>query len=247
MKQGVQIMGHITITAGLIFMSALGVVAYKLKALDRPGIISSFLVGVLTLYFGGLLPFLALVTFLIAGVIATKYRFKEKVERGFSSPVEKTRSIGNVLGNGLAVILFLAVEAILKQDTFWAATFAAIATVNGDTLASELGKVFGKKPRLITNLKPVKPGTNGGVSLQGELFALLGAAMMVPFVMPLTSYKLPMAIAVLLGGFIGVNIDSLIGATLENKGVTDNNSTNFLASLFGGLAGALIFKLLIGG
>lgn len=240
-------MVHEILATSLAVMGFLSVVSYKLKALDKPGTVASFIVGVSTLYLGGILPFLALATFLIAGVFATKYKFKEKVELGFSSPGEKTRSIGNVLGNGLAVVLFLIVEAIVKQDTFWAATFSAIATVNGDTLASELGKVFGKKPRLITNLRPVKPGTNGGVSLYGELFALLGAAMIVPFVLPMTSYKIPMALAVLIGGFIGVNIDSIIGATLENKGITDNNSTNFLASLLGGLAGALIFNLLIGG
>ncbi len=50
-----------------------------------------------------------------------------------------------------------------------------------------------------------------------------------------------MLFAVVTGGWIGVNLDSLIGATLENRGITNNNSTNFLASLLGGLIGALVF------
>ncbi|ASJ01257.1 DUF92 domain-containing protein [Thermococcus gorgonarius] len=236
-----------TLIVGMITIGILGGIAYTTRALDKSGVLASIILGILTLYLGGVLPFLALLVFLVAGVLATKYRFEEKVMRGFSSPKEKTRSLGNVLGNGLAVVIFLIIESITKQDTFWAATFSAIATVNGDTLASELGKIFGKRPILITNLKPVKPGTNGGVSLAGEAFALLGSLMIIPFALPLTSYKVPMAIAIALGGFIGVNLDSLIGATLENRGLTDNNSTNFIASLLGGLAGAVIFRLLIGG
>jgi uncharacterized protein (TIGR00297 family) len=236
-----------SLAVGIIAIIILSVIAYKSRALDKLGTVASFVLGFLTLYLGGILPFLALVAFLITGVLATKYKFWDKVNLGFSSPNEKTRGIGNVLGNGLAVVLFLAAEVLTHQDTFWAATFSAIATVNGDTLASELGKVFGKRPRLITNLQPVKPGTNGGISLYGELFALAGSLMIVPFVLPLTIYKLPMVFAVTIGGFIGVNLDSFIGATLENKGITDNNSTNFLASFLGGLTGALLFKLAIGG
>lgn len=220
---------------------SLGIAAYKSRALDRAGTIASMLMGILAIYLGNIYTFLALLVFLVSGVLATKYRFGEKVRLGFSSLEEKTRGVGNVLGNGLAVTVFLIIEAITRQDIFWAATFSAIATVNGDTLASELGKIYGKKPRLITNFKPVKPGTNGGVSIAGELFALLGVLLIVPFALPLTKYDVSMTLAVLIGGFLGVNIDSLIGATLENKGITNNNTTNFLASLLGGFIGALVF------
>lgn len=227
-----------------ILTPLMGIAAYKFRALDRGGALLSTVLGFAVLYMGGIYTFLALLVFLILGVLATKYRFEEKVRLGFSSKNEKTRGVGNVLGNGLAVLLFLIIEGITRQDTFWAATFSAIATVNGDTLASELGKIHGKRPRLITNLKPVKPGTNGGISLAGEAFALLGSLVIAPFALPLTAYKIPMVAAITLGGFIGVNLDSLIGATLENMGITDNNSTNFLASLLGGLAGAILFYIL---
>ncbi len=233
------------ILTGLIVL-LLSAIVYHTGALNLSGTLSSALLGLLVIYLGGTYTFLALLVFLVSGVAATKYRFEEKVKRGFSSAGEKTRSIGNVLGNGLAVLVFLAIEAITRQDVFWAATFSAIATVNGDTLASELGKIYGKRPRLITTLKPVKPGTNGGVSPAGELFALLGVLMIIPFALPLTKYDFTMVLAILTGGFLGVNVDSLIGATLENKGVLDNNGTNLLASLIGGLIGALVFYI-IGG
>ncbi|AHL22096.1 DUF92 domain-containing protein [Thermococcus nautili] len=225
-------------------VAVLGVGSYKLGALDGKGALSAALLGLAVIELGGIYPFLALLTFVVLGVLATKYRYDEKRKKGVAQSNGGVRSWGNVIGNGLAVVLFLVLEKLSMMDTFWAATFSAIATVNGDTLASELGKVFGKRPRLITNLRPAKPGTNGAISLAGELFALLGCLVIVLFALPLTQHKLQMFVAVLIGGFIGVNLDSLIGATLENRGITDNNSTNFLASLLGGLAGAGIFYIL---
>lgn len=68
--------------------------------------------------------------------------------------------------------------------------------------------------------------------------------MIAPFALPLTTHTWKMLLAVTIGGFVGVNLDSLIGATLEEKGITDNNSTNFLASLLGGLIGAALFYAL---
>ncbi|NPA47313.1 MAG: DUF92 domain-containing protein [Thermococci archaeon] len=238
----------VAVTAGIIFGSLvalmMGVCAYKSRALDLKGSVSGVLLGVLLLYLGGLYPFLAMALFVLLGVVATKYRFEYKLSRGLSSSGEDVRGAGNVWGNGLPAVLFLIVEAIVHRDVFWAATFASIATVTGDTLASELGKIFGKRPIMITTLKPAKPGTNGAVSLPGEAFALLGAALIAPFSLPIATHKLAVAVAVVIGGFIGVNLDSIIGATLENRGLTNNNGTNFLAALLGGLAGALVFVVI---
>jgi len=226
-------------------VSILGLGSYYFNALDAKGATAAAILGLLVIELGGVYPFLAMLTFVVAGVIATKYRFSYKARLRVAQEKDGVRSWGNVLGNGLAAAIFLAVEHFVHHDTFWAATFASIATANGDTLASELGKVFGRAPRMITNFQPAKPGTNGAVSWAGEIFALLGALMIVPFALPLTGHTAQMVLAVILGGWLGVNVDSLIGATLENRGITDNNSTNFLASLTGGLLGALAFSLLV--
>ncbi|WP_175059161.1 TIGR00297 family protein [Thermococcus sp. 2319x1] len=231
--------------ATVAVIALLGALAYKLKALDAKGTIAAALIGVMTIVFGGIFPFLALLTFVLLGVFATKYRLAEKVKKGIAQEGNGIRSWQNVLGNGLAAVIFLLIEYYTKQDLFWAATFSAIATANADTLASELGKIFGKAPKMITNLKPANVGENGAISWQGELIALIGAFIIGLFAVFLTPQKMEMLFAVTLGGFIGCNIDSLLGATLENKGVINNHHTNFLATIVGGIIGGVIFLSLL--
>ncbi|KAG9152695.1 hypothetical protein Leryth_022538 [Lithospermum erythrorhizon] len=101
---------------------------------------------------------------------------------------------------------------------------------NGDTWSSELGVLSDEQPRLITTFKPVRRGTNGGVTRAGLL-----AAAAAGFVIGLTFVLLGffttkcttsnMAIKQLIviplsavAGVVGSLIDSLLGATLQFSG-----------------------------
>ncbi|AFK21818.1 hypothetical protein Py04_0216 [Pyrococcus sp. ST04] len=198
--------------------------------------------GYVILSLGSWQTFFALLTFLIMGTIATKFKKHEK-ERIKS--FDESRGLGNVLGNGLAPVLFLILEFMIKKDFGWAAVFSAIATANADTLASEIGKPLGKNPRLITNFKKAKPGEEGAITLIGEIAALIGAFVIGAIgALTLTNEQAKLITSVTLAGLIGANIDSLVGATLEKRGIVDNNGTNFIATFLGGIIGIILFILL---
>jgi len=57
---------------------------------------------------------------------------------------------------------------------------------------------------------------------------------------------LPVAVICTIGGFIGTNIDSLVGALMENKGLIGNAGTNLLATMGGGVCTVAIMMLLQG-
>ncbi|WVR04456.1 hypothetical protein IAU60_001459 [Kwoniella sp. DSM 27419] len=100
------------------------------------------------------------------------------------------------------------------------------ATILADTLASELGILSRKPPRHILTLRSVPAGTNGGVSLPGLLWSVLGGAsvgtlMVVDLWLENYGARYDWGWALeLVGmgamlGLAGSLLDSLLGATLQ--------------------------------
>ena len=126
------------------------------------------------------------------------------------------------------------------EAMFLFAFCGSLSTALGDTLSSEIGGLF-DDPRLITTFKPVEPGTDGAVTWQGELAWLAGVVLtgvLATAVLPLGAPWLAAGI-VALGGFTGMTVDSLLGATVEG-GRLGNQWVNFLATLSGGLTSASV-------
>jgi len=96
---------------------------------------------------------------------------------------------------------------------------------------------------MITTLKKVPIGTNGGVTLVGQSVALFGGLAISIVAFLLGMITLPMVAVCTLAGFVGTNIDSLIGATLENRGFLGNAGTNLVATVGGGLVAVALFVL----
>ncbi|CAK0740920.1 hypothetical protein CVIRNUC_001287 [Coccomyxa viridis] len=104
----------------------------------------------------------------------------------------------------------------------------------GDTWASEVGQLSAQQPRLITSLRPVRKGTNGGVTLLGAAASVAGGLFMgtisyvVGAVSPSIFTKAILFEAAaaqwqliplgLFGGLAGSLIDSALGATLQFTG-----------------------------
>ncbi|UCE73377.1 MAG: DUF92 domain-containing protein [Methanomassiliicoccales archaeon] len=256
---------------GVVFLCILlCMLAYWQKVLDKWGTAIAFFIGAIIGIFGGILWLVLLIFFLITSFGATKYKYSLKKERGVQEGKRGERHFKNVLANGFAptFIALISYEDFHFIEEKWIAEvafIAAIAVAASDTVASELG-VFSDKTYLITNFKKkVKPGTSGGVSWLGQFWALIAAiytaffGWVMLFLIPHTfvsitntfsnisspsnSYAL-IVIPVIIG-FLGCQIDSVLGATLEHKGWITNDGVNIVATCFGGLLAWMMILIVI--
>jgi uncharacterized protein (TIGR00297 family) len=228
----------------LLFMIFLGYALGRVKLADISGVISGILMGLLIVSFTDFRWFILMLSFFVIGGIFTKYKYDYKRAIGIAEGAGGARGYRNVFGNGLVALVCAIAFGITGNVLLIAAYVGAIATATGDTLASEIGQTYRKLPRLITDLKIVPTGTDGGITTLGEVSALAGAGAIAIISALLGLGALSMIVPVVLGGLFGANIDSVLGAVLERRHYLTNSTVNLLATAFGALAAVVIFLLL---
>ncbi|MFZ1898830.1 TIGR00297 family protein [Methanoregula sp.] len=217
-----------------------GYFAYRFKTADLSGLFSTALVGIILLVFADATWFLVMLAFFILGSVCTRYKFEYKKRIGVEQGKSGARGYRNVFANGIVACAAAVLYGVFVQPIFIVMYVGCVATAAADTMASEIG-VTGGIPYMITTLRRVPIGTNGGITTTGELVALGGS-----FVVSLVALGLHvitpwMAVICTITGFVGTNLDSLVGAVLENKGFLGNAGTNFLATLGGGIFAVALY------
>jgi len=217
--------------------------AYRFRAADMSGLFSAAIIGIILIVFADVRWFFIMLAFFIVGSACTRYKYDYKASIGAAESEGGVRGYFNVFANGLVATAAAILYGITANPMFIALFMGSVASAAADTAASEIG-LTGGKPYLITTLKPVARGTNGGVTLRGETVAV-GAAIIVAIVAYLLNVADPTLVLITVtAGFVGTNVDSLIGATLENRGVIGNSGTNLLATLGGGIFAMLLYLVL---
>ena len=220
----------------LSFLIFFSIISYKKKLLNFEGILIADVVGLAAITYGPnpLLCFFAVVIFFILGEIASNYPRKKHAER----------NIWNVIGNSLPALFVLSLIVPYPEisGVFQLGFLGAVSAALADTLSSEIGYYSKVKPRLISTLKKVPRGTDGGVTRLGELAGLLGGLVigaLYLFFVPNYFYFL----IIVLAGVVGTNMDSIFGAIFETKKVLNNTHVNLIGSSAGAIF-ALIMALL---
>lgn len=226
-----------------VFALVLGIGAYWAKAADSDAVLSETIICLLVILFGGLPWFLLLLAFYLLGGGFTRYGYAYKKKLGIAQSHGGVRGYKNVYSNSLVPLAMAVCYGVYGSDIFIYAFIASVATANGDTLASEIGQTSRSRPRIITTLKETEPGIDGGVTPLGEAAGLAGSLIIGILATGMGMAGL-MGIAVgTIGGFLGTNFDSLLGATLQRRGILSNNGVNLVATAFGAVVGGALWYL----
>jgi uncharacterized protein (TIGR00297 family) len=239
---GVEV-GSAQVAVGLAVTVVLGYLAYALGTASIQGMLTGVLLALLAIVLGGYGWFALLITFFGLGGLSTKFRYEQKRERGIAEDNEGARGSGNVLANSavaLVAVLAFAASGVMGMppELFLFAFAGSVATAMADTLSSEVGGLY-DGPRLVTTLRRVEPGTDGAITPQGELAGLVGAGIIAGIAALFFDLGPLPALAIVGAGFVGMTVDSLLGATLEGE-TLDNQAVNFLATLAGAVAGSAL-------
>lgn len=248
---------------GISFAILIALVAWRVRSLSTSGAIAAVFVGGITFGFGGGLPTALLLTFFISSSLLSRIggARKEAVATAFEKGGK--RDYAQVLANGSIAAIFSIFLAITEGKFWLVGILGAFAAVTADTWSTELGVLAHRRPRLITTWKPVESGTSGGITLEGSLAGLLGAAL-IGIVAGVWNQDPRIFAAAALGGVLGASFDSLLGASVQGmyfcpqcEKLTERHPThlcgettahmrgwpwltndlvNFLASFFGALA-----------
>lgn len=255
---------------GFVLAIIVAYLAYRADSLDKSGAFAATLVGTIIFGMGGWQWAILLLLFFItsSGLSRAFKRRKQGLNEKFSKGNE--RDAGQVFGNGGLATLFAALHAFYPESILpWVGFAAALAAVNADTWATELGVLNPTPPRMITDLKKrVEKGTSGGISLWGTFASLLGACLIALPAARFTGNWLLFPL-ISLAGLGGSLFDSLLGATVQamyycptDKKETEkhplhtcgtetvqirgwewlnNDWVNFACSAFGSILGILLF------
>ena len=189
---------------------------------------------------------IAFFMFPIVAFLATKWKLKEKMELGLQEGKKGERSVLNLMGVGVIPAAIAIVYAMTgsQQDLLAVAFLSALAVSTSDTVASETG-IWAKKTYMITTLKQIEPGPNGGVSLYGFGTSLLGTLLfaLVAYVLIFQRFDLSIlySLVIVAAGMVGNIMDSILGAVLENPGYIGKYTNNCATSLIGAVVGFLLF------
>jgi len=217
---------------------------WRAKTVTIPGAMTGFAIGVAMWLGTGARGWAMLFAAFAIAAATTRFGHQRKALLGIAEGRGGRRGPGNAIANtGLAA--WAAVIAIGLHDPRPAtlASVAALATAASDTVASEVGKAWGRTTWLVTTLGRVPAGTSGAVSLEGTVAGAFGAALLAGLgaglgLIPAFAVG-PIVIAAMLASLA----EGWLAVQFEATGVLDNDALNFLNSVIGAALALLWWTL----
>ena len=250
---------------GALLAGAVAAAALRAHALTPTGALAAFCIGTITFGVGGWPATAVLFAFFLPSSALSRLGRAEKQSLVDIGKVG-ARDAWQVLANG-----GIATLALLFSLRFGAPALVgfagAFAAASADTWGTEIGTLARGVPHSILTFRPLAAGLSGGVTIQGTIAEVAGAA----FVAIVAAWAgVAPFLPVFIGGVAGALADSILGASLQalrwcpnckrdcetnphkcgtptvvRRGVAwfDNDAVNFAATSCGAILAVAVFLL----
>src|SRR5580765_1736535 len=211
---------------------------WRARTVTTAGAITGWVIGTAIYLGGGWQGWTLLIISFVSVALATRLGFKRKALVGIAEERGGRRGPGNAIANtGIAAWAALICLGMARADLPQLAMVAALVTASSDTIASEVGKAWGKTTWLIVGWRRVPPGTSGAVSLEGTLAGIVASVVLAAIAAALGLIPIGLVAAVVAASTVAAFAEGALGALFEGPGILDNNALNFVNSALGaGLA-----------
>lgn len=204
------------------------------RGVTTGGAVAGAVVCFVLLWSAGFGGFAALLTVFLVTWVSTRLGYLKKQRLG-TAEARAGRNEWQVLAN-LGISAGCAALFIFTHSERWlVAMGAALAEAAADTVSSEIGQATGSRPRFVTNWKLVEAGTDGGVTVAGTSAGLLASTLVSGVCYKTGVFGVRSALVCAAAGIIGMIADSILGATVERRGLLGNNGVNFLSTAIAAL------------
>jgi uncharacterized protein (TIGR00297 family) len=200
---------------------AFGWLTIKRKALLPSGAFAAIGVGLWTWFHAGFMWLFPLFFFFVSSSLLGKIP-KKKTEQSDQKEGKPRDWIQVACNGGIYAIL----ASWSDEPRIQVLMLVSIAIGTADTWASEIGMRAGQTTLDLLRLKPVPRGVSGGVSLMGSLGGLLGAIAIAGFCFIPTGslFTVTDAGLIVFSGFMGMVLDSILGASIQGRYVQSDGS-----------------------
>lgn len=211
---------------------------WRARTVTTAGAITGCVIGTAIYLGGGWQGWTLLIISFVSVALATRLGFKRKALVGIAEERGGRRGPGNAIANtGIAAWAALICLGMARADLPRLAMVAALVTASSDTIASEVGKAWGKTTWLVVGWRRVTPGTSGAVSLEGTLAGVVASVVLAVIAAALGLIPIGLVATVVVASTVAAFAEGALGALFEGPGILDNNALNFVNSALGaGLA-----------
>jgi uncharacterized protein (TIGR00297 family) len=229
----------------LVLNVGVAAAGYFARTVTVAGAVTGAVIGIAVYLGTGWEGWTLLFASFLGTALATFAGFRQKARAGIAEERGGRRGPGNAIANtGVAAWAALLCLGVTQPSLAKLAMVAALVTSASDSVASEIGKAWGRTTWVLAGLRRVRPGTSGAVSLEGTLAGIAAALALAALAVALGLMPSRWILTVVLAATVASLVEGALGAAFEARGTLNNDALNLINSALGAaLAVGLVLRL----